>query len=71
MEIIIKNGLRVLTPNIGCRIVNKDKTQVYDSVLYLGNLDSIDNYIEMSIEEAEQLSKELEGKANEEYQNSK
>lgn len=60
MEIIIKNGLRILTPNVGCRIVNKEKTQVYDNVLYLGKLDSIDNYIEMTNEEAENLIKELE-----------
>lgn len=60
MEIINKNGLRVLTPKYGHRLANKERTQVYDSVIYLGKLDTMDNYVELTQEEAEQLIKELE-----------
>ena len=67
MKIIEKNGLRILTPNASYRIVNKEKTQVYDSVVYLSKLDSIDNYITMTNEEAEQLIKDLEAKELEDY----
>lgn len=60
MEIIIGNGLRVLTPRVGYRLANKERTQVYDSVVYLGKLDTMDNYVELTQVEAEQLRKELE-----------
>ena len=65
MEIIIKNGLRVLTPRYGHRLANKERTQVYDSVVYLGKLDTMDNYVELTNAEAEQLIKELEAKVDE------
>ena len=60
MDIIIKNDLRILTPRVGYRLANKERTQIYDSVVYLGKLDTIDNYVELNQEEAEQLIKELE-----------
>lgn len=60
MKIIENNGLRILTPNAGHRLANKEKTQVYDTVVYLGKLDTMDNYITMPNYEAEQLIKELE-----------
>lgn len=41
----------------------KDKSEVYDNVIYLGKYDSADNYIEITKEEAEQLKKELEEKS--------
>ena len=71
MKIIEKNGLRILTPNAGYRVVNKEKTQVYDSVVYLSKLDSIDNYITMTNEAAEQLIKDLETKELEDYGSNK
>lgn len=37
----------------------KDRTAVYDNVIYLGIYDSPDNYIELPIEEAEKLKIEL------------
>lgn len=40
----------------------KDKSAVYDNVIYLGIYDSADNYIQVTKEEAEQLKKELEEK---------
>lgn len=41
----------------------KDKSEVYDNVIYLGIYDSADNYIQITKEEAEQLKKELEEKS--------
>lgn len=60
MEIINKNDLRILTPRVGHRLANKERTQIYDSVVYLGKLDTMDNYAELTQEEAEQLRMELE-----------
>ena len=39
----------------GYKIVNKEHTQVYDNVLYLGKCDGIENYDAITIEEAEEL----------------
>lgn len=61
------NGLRVLTPMSGYKIVNKEHTQVYDNVLYLGKYDSINNYDTMTIEEAETLIKKLEEENKQKY----
>ena len=41
----------------------KDKSVVYDNVIYLGIYDSADNYIQITKEEAEQIKKELEEKS--------
>lgn len=40
----------------------KDKTAVYDSILYLSSIDSADRYIEITIGEANKLKKELANK---------
>lgn len=40
----------------------KDKSEVYDNVIYLGIYDSVENYIEITYAEAEILKKELEEK---------
>lgn len=68
MKIVEKNGLRVLTPNVGYRIINKERTEVYDGVVYLGKLDSIDNYISVTNAEAEELKKELDEYANQNHE---
>ena len=41
----------------------KDKSAVYDNVIYLGIYDSADNYIQITKKEAEQIKKELEEKS--------
>ena len=41
----------------------KDKSEVYDNVIYLGIYDSADNYIQITKKEAEQIKKELEEKS--------
>lgn len=46
-------------PDPGCRFVRKDRTKVYPWFLTLGKSDSIDNYEELPISEAEQIEKIL------------
>ena len=43
----------------------KDKSEVYDNVIYLGKYDSADNYIEINKEEAIQIRKQIEHKIEE------
>lgn len=38
----------------------KDKSAVYDNVIYLGKYDSADNYIEVTKEEATEIRKQIE-----------
>lgn len=59
MYILHQNGLRILIPKAGFKIVNKDKTKVFNSKIYLGKYDSINNYIPLPINEANELAKKL------------
>ena len=47
MYILHQNGLRILVPKAGFKIVNKDKTKVFNSKIYLGKYDSINNYVKV------------------------
>ena len=38
----------------------KDKTAVYENVIYLGKYDSADNYIQITLEEAESIKAKLQ-----------
>ena len=38
----------------------KDKSEVYDNVIYLGKYDSADNYIQITKEEATEIRKQIE-----------
>lgn len=38
----------------------KDKTAVYENVIYLGIYDSADNYIQITLEEAETIKAKLQ-----------
>ena len=38
----------------------RDKSEVYDNVIYLGKYDSADNYIEITKEEAIQIRQQIE-----------
>lgn len=38
----------------------KDKTAVYENVIYLGKYDSADNYIQITLEEAETIKAKLQ-----------
>ena len=46
----------------------KDKSEVYDTVIYLGKYDSADNYIEVTKEEAIQIRKQIEEAQRREYE---
>ena len=46
----------------------KDKSEVYDNVIYLGKYDSADNYIEVTKEEAIQIEKQIEEAHRREYE---
>lgn len=59
MYILHQNGLRILIPKAGFKIVNKDKTKVFNKEIYLGKYDSINNYISLPINEANALAKKL------------
>ena len=38
----------------------RDKSEVYDNIIYLGKYDSADNYIEVTKEEAIQIRQQIE-----------
>ena len=46
----------------------KDKSEVYDNIIYLGKYDSADNYIEITKEEAIQIEKQIEEAHRREYE---
>ena len=46
----------------------KDKSEVYDNIIYLGKYDSADNYIEVTKEEATQIRKQIEEARRREYE---
>ena len=46
----------------------KDKSEVYDTVIYLGKYDSADNYIEVTKEEATEIRKQIEEALRREYE---
>ena len=46
----------------------KDKSEVYDTVIYLGKYDSADNYIEVTKEEAIQIRQQIEEARRREYE---
>lgn len=52
-----------LTAKTGYKFARADKTAVYDTIMYLSDIDSKDNYIELTDEEAKALKEELEEKA--------
>ena len=47
----------------GYVFAKKDRSTVYDNVIYLGIYDNIENYIEITYAEAQLLRKELEEKS--------
>lgn len=46
----------------------KDKSEVYDNIIYLGKYDSADNYIEVTKEEATEIKKQIEEALRREYE---
>ena len=48
----------------------KDKSAVYDNIIYLGIYDSADNYIQVTKEEAKEIEKQIEEAYRREYEES-
>ena len=46
----------------------RDKSEVYDNIIYLGKYDSADNYIEVTKEEALQIKQQIEEAQRREYE---
>lgn len=46
----------------------RDKSAVYDNIIYLGKYDSADNYIEITKEEALQIRQQIEEAQRREYE---
>lgn len=49
----------------------KDKSEVYDTIIYLGKYDSADNYIKITKEEATQIRQQIEEAHRREHEESK
>lgn len=52
--------MTILKADEGKKFIRADKTAVYDTIIYLSDIDSADNYVQVSEAEAEELKKELE-----------
>ena len=52
--------IREIKSNKGYVFAKKDKSEVYENILVLGIYDQEDNYIQIPIEEAEEIKKALE-----------
>ena len=48
----------------------KDKSAVYGNIIYLGIYDSADNYIQVTINEAKEIERQIEEALNKEYEES-
>ena len=48
----------------------KDKSAVYGNIIYLGIYDSADNYIQVTINEAKEIEKQIEEAYRREYEES-
>ena len=55
----------------GYVFTKRDKSDVYDTVIYLGKYDSADNYIQITKEEAIQIEKQIEEAHRKEHEASK
>ena len=55
----------------GYVFTKRDKSAVYDNIIYLGKYDSADNYIEVTKEEATQIRQQIEEALRREYEASK
>ena len=54
--------MKKLTAKEGYVFALKDRTAVYDNIIYLSDIDSEDRYIELTKDEGDKLKKELEEK---------
>ena len=52
--------LRVMKARDGYTFANKDKTQVVGALLYLGIYDTPENYVEITLDEANEITRQNE-----------
>ena len=52
--------LREMKARDGYTFANKDKTQVVGALLYLGIYDSPENYVEITLDEADEITRQSE-----------
>jgi len=60
--------LLVIKAEEGFVFASKDKTRIFSSVIHLGIKDSKENYIEISVEEAEELRKQQKANQRNQHQ---
>lgn len=63
--------INVIKAKEGYVFALKDKSEVYDTIIYLGKYDSADNYIQVTKEEATQLEQQIEEAHRKEHEASK
>lgn len=63
--------INVIKAKEGYVFALKDKSEVYDNVIYLGKYDSADNYIQVTKEEATQIRQQIEEAHRKEHEASK
>ena len=63
--------INVIKAKEGYVFALKDKSEVYDTVIYLGKYDSADNYIQVTKEEAKQIRQQIEEAHRKEHEASK
>ena len=63
--------INVIKAKEGYVFALKDKSEVYDNIIYLGKYDSADNYIQVTKEEATQIRQQIEEALRKEHEASK
>ena len=63
--------INVIKAKEGYVFTKRDKSEVYDTVIYLGKYDRADNYIQITKDEAIQIEKQIEEAHRKEHEASK
>ena len=63
--------INVIKAKEGYVFTKRDKSEVYDNIIYLGKYDSADNYIQVTKEEATQIRQQIEEAHRKEHEASK
>ena len=63
--------INVIKAKEGYVFALKDKSEIYDDVIYLGIYDNADNYIQVTKEEATQIRQQIEEAHRKEHEASK
>ena len=63
--------INVIKAKEGYVFALKDKSEIYDVVIYLGIYDNAENYIQVTIEEATQIRQQIEEAHRKEHEASK